>query len=154
MTAASSPAARIRPHIFGMPRGEESAACVEGARRQHPRRRMEPGWRPSHHREQGPDGLDLGHKDGHLQTKLEGHGDLVRHAAWSHDGQRMVTVSSDQTARIWAADSGLLLGKLDGHGTGLMQASWSPDGHRILTIGGKTGCASGKSPPTCHRCPR
>ncbi|WP_017306648.1 WD40 repeat domain-containing protein [Spirulina subsalsa] len=34
-------------------------------------------------------------------TELRGHSDWVRSAQFSPDGQRIVTTSEDQTARLW-----------------------------------------------------
>jgi WD40 repeat protein len=38
---------------------------------------------------------------GQLLAKLEGHSGYVNHAAFSPDGQRIVTASDDKTARVW-----------------------------------------------------
>ena len=54
-------------------------------------------------------------------------------AAYSPDGTRIVTASTDKTARIWDARTGVQLAVLSGH----MPASWVPlilaDGTRIVT---------------------
>ena len=49
-----------------------------------------------------------------LQT-LEGHSDLVNSVSFSHDGQRIVSGSYDETIKVWDAATGLLLQTLDGH---------------------------------------
>ena len=55
-------------------------------------------------------------------------------AAFSPDGQRIVTASADKTARIWDAASGKPIGKpLRGHEDEVRGAAFSPDGKRIVT---------------------
>ena len=57
----------------------------------------------------------------------------VRSAAFSGDGKRVVTASSDKTARIWDAESGKEIAVLKGH-TGLVRsAAFSADGKRVVT---------------------
>jgi WD40 repeat protein/serine/threonine protein kinase len=60
---------------------------------------------------------------------LRGHGARVNTAAWSPDDRRIVTASSDGTARIWALQETVEPAHLD-NGNVL---AWSPDGGRILT---------------------
>ena len=64
---------------------------------------------------------------------LAGHEDAVYSAAFSPDGQRIVTASWDQTARIWEAETGRQLHTLAGHEELVFSAVFSPDGRRILT---------------------
>jgi WD40 repeat protein/TPR repeat protein len=64
---------------------------------------------------------------------LSGHGELVRSAAYSPDGTRIVTGSYDKTARIWDARTGVQLAVLSGHGDVVRSAAYSPDGKRIVT---------------------
>jgi WD40 repeat protein len=64
---------------------------------------------------------------------LEGHPNWVMSAAWSPDGSRIVTASTDRTARIWNADTGATLAVLEGHTAIVRSAAWSPDGSRIVT---------------------
>src|SRR4029434_6213455 len=64
---------------------------------------------------------------------LRGHGDLVHSAAWSPDGQRIVTASTDKTARVWNADGAGEPLILRGHEDQVRFAAWSPDGKRIVT---------------------
>ena len=47
--------------------------------------------------------------DGNLVTALEGHTNLVTSVLLSHDGQMAVTGSSDQTVKVWQAQTGRLL---------------------------------------------
>ena len=59
----------------------------------------------------------------------------VSSAAFSPDGSRIVTASSDKTARIWDAATGKEIVVLRGHDDdGLVfSAAFSPDGSRIVT---------------------
>jgi WD40 repeat protein len=61
------------------------------------------------------------------------HEDGVLSAAFSPDGTRIVTGSTDQTARVWDAASGRELLALRGHKGGVRSAAFSPDGARIVT---------------------
>jgi WD domain, G-beta repeat len=63
-----------------------------------------------------------------------GHKFTVNRAAFSPDGQRIVTACSDKTARIWDAVSGQPIGEpLRGHDNSVFSAAFSPDGKRIVT---------------------
>ncbi len=64
---------------------------------------------------------------------LSGHTDGVRSAAFSPDGKRVVTRSSDGTARIWHAETGDPLNVLLGHTGEVRSAAFSPDGTRVVT---------------------
>jgi WD40 repeat protein len=44
-------------------------------------------------------------------VRVEGHTKGVHHAAFSPDGQRIVTASDDRTARVWNAVNGQLLAR-------------------------------------------
>ena len=65
-------------------------------------------------------------------TALSGHTALVWRAVFSPDGQRILTASLDNTARLWDA-SGQPLATLSGHTALIWSAVFSPDGQRILT---------------------
>ncbi len=56
-------------------------------------------------------------------------------AAFSSDGARIVTGSSDGTARIRDAATGQEISALPGHEGGVTSAAFSPDGARIVTVG-------------------
>jgi WD40 repeat protein len=56
-------------------------------------------------------------------------------AAFSPDGGRLATASSDETARVWDARTGELLLTLAGHGLNVLSVAWHPDGKRLLTVG-------------------
>ncbi|WP_202895505.1 AAA-like domain-containing protein, partial [Iningainema tapete] len=66
------------------------------------------------------------------QTQLQGHQRSVKSASFSPDGQRIVTASDDNTARVWDL-SGKQLAQLTGHQRSVISASFSPDGQRIVT---------------------
>ena len=77
--------------------------------------------------------LDSGWRD--LRERLDlGHGVAVLSAAFSPDGKRIVTASSDKTARVWDAATGQPIGEpLKGHDNAVSSAAFSPDGTRIVT---------------------
>jgi WD40 repeat protein len=53
--------------------------------------------------------------------------------AFSPDGQRIITGSSDQTAKIWEEASGRELVTLKGHSAAIWSVAFSSDGQRIVT---------------------
>ncbi|MBE9001854.1 AAA-like domain-containing protein [Nostoc sp. LEGE 12447] len=65
-------------------------------------------------------------------TQLKGHRGAVRTASFSPNGQRIITASTDKTAKVWDL-SGKVLVELRGHRGGVRSASFSPDGQRIVT---------------------
>ncbi|KIJ49058.1 hypothetical protein M422DRAFT_246866 [Sphaerobolus stellatus SS14] len=69
-----------------------------------------------------------------LEATLIGHSDKVYSVAFSSDGQRVVSGSSDETIRIWNAHTGeLVSGSFKGH-TGLVSSvAFSPDGQRVAS---------------------
>ena len=70
----------------------------------------------------------------HLPSKtLRGHLEDVTSVAFSPDGQRIVTGSWDQTAKVWEAASGRELLKLEGHSAPIWCVAFSPDGQKIVT---------------------
>ena len=56
---------------------------------------------------------------------------VIMSAVFSPDGSRILTASSDTTARLWDRDGGQLA-TLEGH-RGVRRAVFAPDGKRILT---------------------
>jgi WD40 repeat protein len=53
--------------------------------------------------------------------------------AWSEDGRRIVSASSDETARVWDGATGDRVSILTGHALNLINATFSPDGKQVLT---------------------
>ena len=49
-------------------------------------------------------------------------------------GQRVVTASEDNTARLWDATNGKALGEPMRHGDKVTSAQFSPDGQRVVTV--------------------
>jgi hypothetical protein len=68
-----------------------------------------------------------------LSRLLKVHTGAVRSAAFSPDGKRVVTVSDDNTARIWDAERGSEIASLKGHTGTVLSAAFSPDGKRVVT---------------------
>jgi WD40 repeat protein len=66
--------------------------------------------------------------------KLDGHSGIVWGLAFSPDGQLLVSVSSDSTAKIWDWRNGTLIQSLD-FPAEVVSVSFSPDG-QILAVGG------------------
>ena len=64
---------------------------------------------------------------------LPGHSQWVRSVAYSPDGSRIVTASSDGTARLFDGRSGEPLRVLRGHDGDVNAAVFTPDGRRVLT---------------------
>ena len=73
------------------------------------------------------------------RMSLEGHIRELSMAAISPDRTRIVTVSQDQSTRLWDAATGTVVATLFGGGLtgeGFTTASFSPDSARLLTAGG------------------
>ena len=64
---------------------------------------------------------------------LSGHTGVVDSAAYSSDGTRIATASTDKTARIWDARTGTQLKVLSNHDGHVESVAYSPDGTRIVT---------------------
>jgi WD40 repeat protein/energy-coupling factor transporter ATP-binding protein EcfA2 len=62
-----------------------------------------------------------------------GHDNVVRSAAFSRDGTRIVTASSDRTARVWDPVSGAAIATI-AHGAPVTRAAFDAQGGRIVTI--------------------
>jgi WD40 repeat protein len=87
-----------------------------------------------------------GAQSSRLHRLLKGPTGSVLSAAFSSDGKRVVTASSDKTARIWDADSGQEIAQLKGHTGPVLSASFSPDGKRVVTVCSAAPPASGTLP--------
>ena len=70
---------------------------------------------------------------GRVEDRLAGHGALVNSVAWSPDGARIASASSDHTARVWSAARGACSAVLAGHTDDVNGVAWSPDGTRVAT---------------------
>jgi WD40 repeat protein len=68
------------------------------------------------------------------RTRLLGHEDYIRAAAFSPDGTRIVTASGDRTARLWDAVTGAEILTLKGHEDGINGVAFSRSGTRIVTL--------------------
>ncbi len=65
---------------------------------------------------------------------LVGHTNTVRRADWSPNGTRILSASTDNTAKVWDAATGDELLTLHGHDMFVWDAAWSPDGTMIVTV--------------------
>lgn len=61
------------------------------------------------------------------------HDGPVEQAAFSPDGQLILTASDDRIARVWSALDGHLVATLRGHTDKIVDAQFSPDSRRIVT---------------------
>jgi WD40 repeat protein/serine/threonine protein kinase len=69
-----------------------------------------------------------------LKSKmLQGHVAPIWALAFSPDGRRMVSGSSDRSAKIWECATGKVLFTLRGHAAGIRSVAFSPDGRQIVT---------------------
>ena len=67
-------------------------------------------------------------------SPFTGHTDWVTSIAFSHDGQRIVSGSSDDTIRVWNAAAGELEGiPFIGHTHAVNSVAFSQDGQRIVS---------------------
>ena len=88
------------------------------------------GWKVRHTPEAA-----LAIADSFAQTRawVNGHKSGVTSLAYSPDGRRIVTASTDTTARISDAGDGHLIAELKGHRGEVWHAEFSPDGARVAT---------------------
>jgi WD40 repeat protein len=72
---------------------------------------------------------------GHVERVLLGHarGHLIYALAFSPDGRRLASGSTDQTARIWDVSTGRCDQTLRGHTNRVMGIAFSPDGKHLAT---------------------
>jgi len=69
-----------------------------------------------------------------ISRLLLGHEDRVSYASFNPEGDKIVTTSLDNTARIWNAQDGQLLAILRGHTDRVNYTIFSPDGKKIVTV--------------------
>ena len=67
-----------------------------------------------------------------LQT-LEGHSGYVESVAYSPDGTKIISGSTDKTIKIWNANTGECLQTLEGHLDIIWSVAFSPDGTKIIS---------------------
>ncbi|MEG4225422.1 AAA-like domain-containing protein [Microcoleus sp. N9_B2] len=67
-----------------------------------------------------------------LFKTLQGHNSAVMNVAFSPNGELIVSVSEDKTAKLWSRD-GKLLHTLKGHDSGIWSVAFSPDSQTIAT---------------------
>ncbi len=73
---------------------------------------------------------------GQANLPPQGHRAWIVSVAFSPDGQRLVTGSMDNTAKVWEVASGRELLTLKGHNDAVWSVAFSPDGRRIVTGSG------------------
>ncbi len=69
-----------------------------------------------------------------VQSRLEGHREIVSGLAYSPDGQRIATASFDKTVKVWDATKGLELFSIKGHTEPVWSVAYHPDGTRLATV--------------------
>jgi WD40 repeat protein len=62
-----------------------------------------------------------------------GHSYEVASVAWSPDGKRIASGSSDSTVQVWNATDGSNVFTYQGHSNTVVSLAWSPDGKRIAS---------------------
>jgi WD40 repeat protein len=72
-------------------------------------------------------------ESGNKIAVLKGHTAAFSSAAFSSDGERVVTAALDNTARIWDAESGKEITVLKGHTDVVSSAAFSGDDKRVVT---------------------
>ncbi|KAJ7696291.1 hypothetical protein B0H17DRAFT_407217 [Mycena rosella] len=70
---------------------------------------------------------------GMVPMSMEGHSGSVRSVAFSLDGTRVVSGSSDNTGRIWDVVTGAEVTKIEGHSGSIWSVAFSPDGMHIVS---------------------
>ena len=68
-----------------------------------------------------------------LMRSLTSHSSLVNACAFSSDGRHILSVSSDETLKIWDAESGKDISTLKGHTGTVTACAFSPDGRYFVS---------------------
>jgi len=76
--------------------------------------------------------------DGRARLDLAGHQGMVWEVAYTPDGARLVTASSDGSVRFWDARTGACRGSFDWQGGKVRCVAVSPDGLTVAS-GGQDG---------------
>ena len=59
---------------------------------------------------------------------------IPRHGSVHSDGRLVLTTGGNETARLWAADTGAVLADLLGHSGPVTSGDFHPDGHQVATV--------------------
>jgi len=78
---------------------------------------------------------------------LEGHAGFIPAVAFSPDGKRLVSASSDKTLKLWDTADGIEVGTLDGHSAWIGDVEFSRDGNTIFSIGVDGTLRTWEAPP-------
>eukprot|EP01046_Picozoa_sp_COSAG06_P030639 COSAG06_NODE_2923_length_6088_cov_1569.307551_2_plen_99_part_00 len=70
---------------------------------------------------------------GECEQTLADHSSSVNSAAFSRDGQKIVSASSDKSVRVWSAVTGECEQTLLGHSSSVNSAAFSRDGQKIVS---------------------
>lgn len=72
---------------------------------------------------------------GNVLHELRGHTEPITRAVWSPSARHVVTLSVDNSARVWDVQRGTLERVLLTHADDVLDAAWSPDDRHLLTLG-------------------